>query len=365
MKLLSLPIDNGGCGNYRIRQPFKGLEKLLPVKPHIMKVEGTEEDFYMELVQLSQLSDILFVRPGIEIMAKEVKEIFKKAGKTLRWVIDVDDDMETISPLSQFYSSYGQEEYEQDGIKVWEDGRSGFNLENNKKRKQFLEDGFRKCNAIIASTPVLAEKMKKYNNNVIVNYNSIDFENYPNVVSKSNNPLRILWHGSPSHFEDFLPIREGINHILRRNKVELYMVGSSYNGIFDNDVRHKIKVLPFVPFAAHSYRLLCFQADIALIPLADNKFNRSKSSIKWYEMSACKLPSVVSNVTPYREDVQDNKTAYDYNSESDFVQKMQYLIDNPHERKRIAKQAYKWVYNNRNLVEQSKKFYEDLKCLIS
>jgi glycosyltransferase involved in cell wall biosynthesis len=362
MKILSLPVDNGGCGNYRIRQPFKGLAKLLPVRPHII---DTKESSFDEIAKLIQLADIVFMRPGSEVGMRKIKQIPEFKNMNAKWVIDIDDDVDNISPLSDFYRSYGQKEYVHNNKKVWVDGKNGFDLKNNKARKKSLDLVLRESDAVIVSTKVLAEKARQYNKNVIINYNSINFNQYPSLTKKPNTPLRIVWHGSPSHFEDFLPIRNGINEILRKNKVEMYMIGSNYMSLWDDDVKHKVKTYPFVPFAAHSYRMLCFQADIAIIPLEDNEFNRSKSSIKWHEMSACGIPSVVSNVTPYKEDVVDQETAYAYNNEKEFVQKLQYLIDYPFERRKISRNAYRWVYKNRNLVKQSKKFYEQLQCLIS
>ena len=143
---------------------------------------------------------------------------------------------------------------------------------------------------------------------------------------------------------------------------DLYMLGSNYPGIFKSEHYKRIYTLPWVPFEAHSYRMMSLQPDIAIIPLANDAFNQFKSAIKWYEMSAFGVPSVVSNVGPYKEVVTD-KTALPYSNSTQFYESLKQLLTNKGKRLNIGNSAYQWVRENKSLEVESKKLQQKLKEL--
>ena len=67
-------------------------------------------------------------------------------------------------------------------------------------------------------------------------------------------------------------------------------------------------------------------------------------------MSAMGLPSVVSNISPYCEDIKDGVTAMGYRTKKQFYQKLESLIKCPQLRSRIGNAANKWVKDNRDAV---------------
>ena len=96
--------------------------------------------------------------------------------------------------------------------------------------------------------------------------------------------------------------------------------------------------------------------DIAIIPLADTEFNHSKSCIKWYEFSSLGVPSLVSNVTPYKDEIQNNALAY--NSSEEFVQMLSDLIEDKNLREHLGNNACEWVKANRDLADTSKHYIQ-------
>ena len=96
-------------------------------------------------------------------------------------------------------------------------------------------------------------------------------------------------------------------------------------------------------FYAYSYKVASLGIDVALIPLVDNEFNRCKSPIKWIEMSALQIPSVVSYCSPYKEveslSEKDLAVFIDGNSPDAWVVGISMLVDNPDLRQKIGKES--------------------------
>jgi deoxyribodipyrimidine photolyase len=110
--------------------------------------------------------------------------------------------------------------------------------------------------------------------------------------------------------------------------------------------------------------LKAMNLDLAIIPLADLPFNHYKSSVKWYEMSAMGVPSVVSMVEPYSKEVVDGDNVFGYSDATSFEKSLSLALHSVVLRKKIAKNAYNWVFKHRNAKTNAKLWadaYESLK----
>lgn len=357
LKIISLPVDDGGCGWYRIRQPFDMIKKHTPHDPHII---STDDDM-IAVTQALAIADVVVFRPGGDIGIPALKEAMadylKGHGKDPRmkakWVLDIDDNTEMISPYSQHYEDYGVEEYFDKNINkwLWKDGAGGFNLEKNRSRLASLLDAMQKVDLVTVTTSKLAEYVSHYNKNVAVLPNCVNLEKWWKLDLKPNEQLRIGWSGGVSHYEDWYSIRKPLNKLMKEYQFKLVMAGSSFGGVIDEENKHLVEVHDWVPFKGHSYRMMCMALDIAIIPLANLPFNHYKSSIKWYEMNALGIPSVVSNTLPYREDILHEKNGILYKNDDEFYFALKKLIDNRFYRHNLGKEARHWVEQNRGSKE--------------
>jgi len=357
MNILSAEADQSACGWYRIRKPFLGLEKYCGDTTHVY---DNAKDNVNDLVKSLPHFDYIFMRPGAELFMFRIKNIPELASIKAKWVMDIDDNVNEISPYSQFYSSYGIKEVEYDGKPLWKDGVAGFNLRENKMRLDSLKMGLKAADMVITTTEKLAEHAKEFNNNVIINDNSIDTTHWWRLNNQENHPLRVVWQGSPSHYADWYAIKEPLQKLMDEFDFELVMLGSQYKGIFKPEHLDRVRALPWVPFEAHSYRMMSLQSDIGIIPLADEPFNYYKSSIKWYENAAMGVPSVVSDVMPYSESITNEENALSYKTPGEFYKQMKRLLTDVKLRKDIADRAYNWVTSNKTLEIESKKLHEAL-----
>lgn len=363
LKIISLPVGLDACSGYRIRKPLEGLQKYTDHDTYIIDLQ---RDNMTDLMKVMPSVDVIFMRPGSEQGLMKIQSLFKdKIGHDLKakLVLDIDDNVDIISPYSQFYSNYGLKEYKHGDQYVWKDGEKGFSIQANLAKMSYLKWGMKNADLIVVTTDKLAEHALEYNQNVYVNDNTIDFNHWYRLNNKVNSPLRVVWQGSPSHYEDWYAIKEPLNRLMDEFDFEMIMLGSQYNGIFDEKHRSRVRALPWVSFDAHSYRMMTLQADIGIIPLADLPFNHYKSSIKFYENAAMGLPSVVSNILPYSQSIKNGKTAIGYNTSEEFYEGMKKLITNKGLRANIANAAYNWVKENKSLELESKKLGERLEEL--
>lgn len=362
---MSLPVDKGGCGWYRIRQPLNMINEFTKSEGHV--IDKDVDDMIMVADGLSK-SDILLVRQGGEIGLGKLKEDIQEFGKQInqdrtlhaKIVYDIDDNIEMISPYSEHYKGYGLKEFSHNGLKVWENEKSVFNLEANKKRVASLMKGLTEADLVTVTTEKLREYALEYNPNVAIAPNVIDLKKWwvlPTVKSKQ---LRVGWSGGMSHYEDWYSIKEPLNRALRKYRFTLVLVGSGFTGLIDEDLRDLVEIHPWVPFEAHSYHMMCMNLDLAIIPLADIPFNNYKSPIKYLEFSAMGVPCLVADVTPYKEVIHSMKKprALGYRNEEEFAFKLEELLERPRLRREIGEIARLYVEENWSAEVWAQKFVD-------
>lgn len=357
IKILSLPVGMDACSYYRIKKVFLGIEQVSPGSTHIIDVLKDDKD---ALPYIFKEADVIFVRPGAEVGMNHLKKIMPDIKA--KWVMDIDDNVEEISPLSQFYKEYGQSEAFYEDKPIWKDGIGGFSLESNQNRLKTLLETFKSVDLMTVTTPKLLEYAEKYNPSVYVNRNTIDDYVWWRINKKANRPTRVLWHGSPSHYEDWEELRDVLPILFDEYKFDLYMLGSAYMGIIPKKYHKRVKVYPWVPFEAHSYRCMSLVPDFAVIPLKNDKFNQYKSAIKWLEMSAMGVPSLVANRTPYKE-VISNSTSISFNNPDEFLTGFREMMENPGKRLNLGNAAMQEVKKNHLLADESKKLLNRLEEL--
>jgi glycosyltransferase involved in cell wall biosynthesis len=358
-------VDDGGCGYYRIRQPFEFIKRFTDADVHI--VDSNNDDM-MSVAWGMSIANVMVFRQGGEIGIPHIKDSMKEYYRNMgipgewkpKWVLDIDDNPEIISPYSQHYEEYGTEEFMDNntGKWLWKDGVANFDLKRNRTRMASLINGMKSVDLVTVTTNKLAEYARQYNKNVKVLPNCINLDRWWKLPLKTNEQLRVGWSGGVSHYEDWYSIKEPLNKLMREYQFKLIQVGANFEGIIDPDNRHLVEIHDWVPFKGHSYRMMCMALDFAIIPLANLPFNHYKSSIKWYEMSALGIPSVVSNTLPYSEDVRHEKTGLLYKNSKEFYEAMKTLITRATVRHAIGAEARKWVEGNRSAKEWAKLYVE-------
>lgn len=351
LKLLVLlnPKGPDGCTWYRVVN-FVNASKGL-INAQYLDLNLTEE----QLTEVFKNTDIFLAR--LSPFLPEVIATIREKGVKKPIVLDIDDSLENINPLSEHYRNLGQHEvFLLDGSPLWKDGLNGFSLEANKKRLEMYKKSIEDVDLVITTSFDLKNELEKYNKAVAVVPNSIDFSLFPN--EKKDN-IRLLWSGGASHYEDLAEVQPVLEDLMAKYpRLHLYMYGNSFPGIIKNMPKDRVHTKGWCSADAHGYRLASVDADISICPLRENAFNEKKSSIKYYEMSALGVPSVCRNMPPYSDDIVDGENGYLYKNNEEFKEKLEILINDPVLRLAMGQKAYEYVSKHRDVKEVVKDWVE-------
>ena len=127
------------------------------------------------------------------------------------------------------------------------------------------------------------------------------------------------------------------------------------------NVKLEISEYEPVDIKVHPYKQILLNADIGVIPLADNKFNKSKSPIKWIEYSALGIACVVKDIDPYSNLIIHGVNGFLYTNTEEFVFWVDKLIEHPSLRRRIGEAAQKYVHEHFDASKNSKYWAEAIK----
>jgi glycosyltransferase involved in cell wall biosynthesis len=321
----------GGVGWYRIINP---LEKL--------GAEVIKTKFWLNgiktALELKSKGNIWVTKPMDS--PDVVMELFVDrdfAGTKI--VLDLDDDPFNINPSHPGYQSF-------------------------KDKENIYKMFIRSADHLICSTEYIKNVVKDINPKITVIPNAIDPAIWKVKRKKrTDGKIRIGWFGSSSHISEIDILHSFMEEILvKYPQVEFHLAGFSYENINDGDKKENARVFHYAPtkgYKEYPQFVADKDLDIAIAPLHDNQFNRCKSNIKFLEHSMLETPMVLSDVTPYKEVVDNYKTGYLAKNKNQWVKYLSWLIESEEKRKEIGKAAKKAVEKDW-LIEKQLPKYEKL-----
>jgi glycosyltransferase involved in cell wall biosynthesis len=230
---------------------------------------------------------------------------------------------------------------------------------------------------ITTTTPELAEEVRKITSRPVeVVPNALDMD-FWKKRDGGNKKLRIGYTGSLHHFEDASLILDTIAELQKKHKFTFVIQGintktnfEDQEAILNKETKETIKTFKsklkrikdreehdMVSLDDYPEKIRSLNLDIGLCPLADNRFNRSKSALKLYEYTAVGTVSVCSYMKPYKGEAL--YTAAD----DQWYEKLEALILDKNLRDDILERQRKWFLYNRvaNMVALKwEKIYLDL-----
>lgn len=191
--------------------------------------------------------------------------------------------------------------------------------------------------------------------------NCCDADLWSKQKKRDDGKITIGWQGSITHDNDLRIVVPAIQKIMEKNKdVLLSLTGGVRQDTYDEmfvktfpqDALDRVIVnrgtQSFKNFPEYMSR---HKWNIGIIPLKDTKFSRGKSHIKWMENSLLGVPTIASDVYPYREPIhgvpviQDSETGI-LCKDNEWEEKIEALILDKQKRHYLARDARKFVLNN-------------------
>ena len=273
-------LDEGGCGNYRIKLP---LTHLSEVGAQVHLVKAYLEGFTLAGFDLSVYTHIIVQRATYPHNLKLLHEA-KARGVSI--VYEIDDNLHRIHPSSKAYPIFKPGS---DALKV-------------------VDEIITISDAMIVSTPDLASQYAYKHPKIFVlpNYLSFQHQNW-NCVRPKPDVMRdkvvIGWAGSHTHQEDYLPLKGVLSDVLKTYDNTVFACCSSYS-MMEEFVKvlelPKDKVVLIEPMPFNQFPIVLTPFDIGLAPLKDTSFNRAKSDLKLKEYGAKSIPYIATDCAPYR-----------------------------------------------------------------
>lgn len=356
MKILSSPtLGRDGVTFYRIKQ----------ICEFLGKIEGNDYKIFLPS-ETDTNAEILLNNADVFITGRENLAFFGRyknnydCSKRLM-VVDIDDCLWDINPLSNMYQFYGTEEIDMtiDGKKetLWKDGYN-LNIANNREGLENLRYILEKADIVTTTTEILKQSIYEFcgNKNIVIVPNAVNFEDWQEWNFKEHKETRIGWTGGATHFIDWKSIAESLPKITKDN-VKWILQGCMWAKTVEGlDYEfHNWKDVECYP-----YKIASLDIDIAVIPLADNRFNRNKSNIKWVEFSSLGIPCVMPDIPPYNVEAIHGKTALLYKTPEDFIEFTNLLIKDKVLRRKIGRQAREYMLKHKDIRNVAEVYNQEL-----
>lgn len=317
------------CKKYRVIQKQEMLEELgIPCSV----TSWTDSNEAKKQISLASL--VIFYRvPGFDSVMDLIAECRRLNIKTL-W--DVDDLIFDEDVLKTSSTINSLEPAEKEGV-----------INGAKLYRQAMLA----CDEGIASTSGLAKAMKEAGlETVYVVENALDDETLAAAHSiegrlkkQEDGLIRIIYgSGTKTHNIDFLEAAPALANILKENpNVRFRIIGYLELPEYFDEVQSQIERIPFCNYT--EYLTYLSECDISIAPLENFVFNDAKSNIKYLEASITKVASVCSPRAAFADVIVNGENGFLADSEQQWHEAFDTLIQNPELRDNMAQAAYRTV----------------------
>ncbi|WP_329336045.1 hypothetical protein OG252_12980 [Streptomyces sp. NBC_01352] len=273
MKIVVYPSDSFGCGSFRMRWPGEAVAKA----GHDVEVIGTRDRNVRVVMDGDTVKDVL-VDADVVVLQRVTHAYMAQAVGVMRAkgvvvVVDVDDDLSAIHPDNP----------------AWAVHRPGAGLHSWHN----LALACRTASLVTVSAPALLDVYARHGRgHVLHNYLPDTYYGLPRTDSDV-----IGWPGSiHSHPNDPQVVGGAVARLVDEG-AEFVMRGDSTGagrafGLAEDPVGGGVPIEEWPAAVA--------ELGVGIAPLADTRFNRSKSWLKPLEMSAAGVPWVASPRAEYR-----------------------------------------------------------------
>lgn len=275
MKVIVYPADAFGCGSFRMRWPGEACAAA----SHDVHVVEPKDRRLKVVMEGDTVKDVLDVDADVVVLQRVTHAYMAQAvgimrAKGITVVVDVDDDLSSIHPSNP----------------AWKVHRPGAGLHSWHN----VALACRNASLVTVSTPALLDVYARHGRgHVLPNYLPDMYYGLPRTDSDV-----VGWPGSyHSHPNDpeslggavARLVDEGSEFVMRGDPTG---AGRAFGLAADP---------PGGPVPIDEWPAAVASLGIGIAPLADTKFNRSKSWLKPLEMSACGVPWVASPRAEYKK----------------------------------------------------------------
>jgi glycosyltransferase involved in cell wall biosynthesis/peptidoglycan hydrolase CwlO-like protein len=204
---------------------------------------------------------------------------------------------------------------------------------------------------VTVSTEHLKNDLIDINPNISVLQNYFDpdlWDLKTTATHQESDTKKILYMGSHTHAADIELVSDALVRVAKEagNKVEFVFIGVKPPAHLE-----KFAKITHIENMGYEYKKFVhkfseIEADLAIAPIRDNTFNKSKSPIKFFEYTALGIPAIYSDIEPYSWVVTEGKNGFLAKSENEWVEKINILLDNQELRTQMVADAKSVITEN-------------------
>lgn len=195
-------------------------------------------------------------------------------------------------------------------------------------------------NVIISNTNKKADQVE-----VLPNYIDLDLYKHRSPF-KDTNQIILTHFGSTTHFLDLNDFEffKGVDKIMKEYPNVIFRTvgafipkfrekwGARYQNVFGHQDIYQWIEGKFTQYMD--------EADIIVVPLISDVYNRCKSDIKYLEASSAKKPGVYQKIRQYTDTIDHGVDSYLAQSDKEWYRSIKALIDAPELRKQVGAAAF-------------------------
>lgn len=306
----------------------------------------------------AQASEIVVFHRPDDPKKLKLARLFKSVGKKI--VFDNDDTFKDDGGFK--LNDYMNEERMKRGME---------------KINDTIDTFIKEADLITCSTKFLKKEYEALNKNVVVLPNCVDPFYFDEPLKNYDGTIRIGIIGSlaiTADVEIIKPIVEKYHNDKRvkivvfslppknQDKVTRELYADEYK--FWESVN--VEWQPFVDINKYYDTLNNLRLDLAIIPRADNYFNRCKSNLKFLECSMFEIPVLAQSFkdkqSPYEINPKDKK--HMLLVKDNWIESVEYAITHMDEMKKMGKKAHKYVKNEYDIAKNAHKWEKAYKKIL-
>ena len=312
---------------------------------------------------ISEDDDKIFYQPG-NLLTK-IRVFLKSAYR--RWTDVLEENIKHYDIVfiqrEAFMtgSTFFEKRFKKSGAKIifdFDDAIWNFDVSKANKRFGWLKNPGKTAkiinlsDIIFAGNQYLADYALHHNNSVVIIPTTIDMQFYKRVaVQKKDDEITIGWSGSITtikHFEYAIPFLTKIKSKYG-DKVNIKVIG-------DSQYKNQKLGIQGIAWNRQDELAELSSFDIGIMPLPDDEWAKGKCGLKGLQYMALEIPTIMSPVGVNSEIISDGINGFLAHEVSEWVDKLEILINDADLRMRMGKEAKKTVEVNYS-VESHKQTY--------